>query len=107
MSAPLVRRELRGRPGRLALVASTVVVAVGFCVGAFGFSQQVEALISPPTVGADLALPEGSVVLTPDTTSITTTTALDANLLAKVRAVRGVAQAEANYDQPLSFVVPR
>lgn len=106
MSAPLVRRELRGRPGRLVLVASTIVVAVGFCVGAFGFSQQVSALVSPPGTGIDLQLPEGSVVLTAATDSITTSTALDSSLLATVRAVSGVAQANANYDQPLSFVVP-
>jgi putative ABC transport system permease protein len=106
MSAPLVRRELRGRPGRLALVASTVVLGVAFCVGAFGFSQQVEALISPPTTGVDVALPAGTVVLSANTSSITSSTALDARLLATVRAIPGVAQADANYDQPLSFVVP-
>ena len=88
------------------LVAATVVVAVGFCVGAFGFSQQVSALISAPSTGIDLQLPQGSVVLTADTNSITTSTALDSSLLATVRAVSGVAQANANYDQPLSFVVP-
>jgi len=106
MSAPLVRRELRARPGRLTLVLATVVVSVGFCVGAFGFSQRVEALIAPPTVGIDEQLPEGTVVLTANTNSITTPTALDSSLLAKLRKVDGVAQAGANYDQPLEFVVP-
>ncbi len=107
MTARLVRRELGGRPGRMALVGATVVVAVAFCVGAFGFSQHIVALIAPPATGPGLDLPQGSVVLTVDRSSITTATALDDALLARVRAVRGVAQANPNYDQPVAFVVRR
>jgi putative ABC transport system permease protein len=107
MPARLVRRELQRRPGRLALVLATVVVAVSFCVGAEGFSQRLGALIQPPATGVDVGLPQGSVVLSVDTASITTPTAIDDRLLSTVRAVPGVAQAEPNYDQPLAFVVPR
>src|SRR3954452_19850459 len=106
MTARLVRRELGGRPGRVVLVGATVVVAGAFCVGAFGLPQRIAALIDPPAAGTELDLPQGSVVLTVDRRSITTATALDDALLSRVRAVRGVAGAEADYDQPVAFVVP-
>lgn len=107
MSAPLVRRNLSGRPGRIALVAVTVALAVGFTVGAFGFSQQLRRLVAPPSSGLDVELPQGSVVISADSNSITTATALDTRLLKRIQAVPGVAQANANYDQPLSFAIPR
>ena len=106
MSAPLVRRNLRGRPGRIGLVAVTVALAVGFTVGAFGFSQQVRRLVAPPVSALDIGLPQGSVVVSVESNSITTATALDTRLLERIRAVPGVGQANANYDQPLSFAIP-
>lgn len=107
MSAPLVRRELRARPGRLALVLMTVIVAVGFTTGAFGFASQVRSLVSSPLDRGALLLPEGEVVLTSSTDALTTPTALDERLLATVQSVPGVLQARGDYDQPVSFVLPR
>ena len=85
-----------------------VTVAVGFTVGAFGFSTQLTKLLDPAATGANGldALPQGAVVLTADTKAVTTATALDEELLATVRSVRGVAVAEGSYDQPIGFRLP-
>lgn len=107
MSAPLARRELRARPGRFGWLVVAVTVAVGFTVGAFGFSSQLTKLLSPGDATAALdALPEGSVVLTVESESVTSATALDDRLLAQVRAIDGVALAEGSYDQPVAFRLP-
>ncbi|MFI5044233.1 MAG: hypothetical protein ACHQDC_05530, partial [Acidimicrobiales bacterium] len=107
MSAPLVRREFRARPGRLLLVLVTVVVAVAFTSGAFGFSEQLTRLLQPADdVQGSLALPEGTVIVTGRTDGLSAATALDESLLGKVRAVDGVASAQGSYDQPVAFDVP-
>lgn len=105
MSAALARREIRARPGRFAWLIVAVTVAVGFTVGAFGFSTQLTGLLDPSATGASGldVLPEGSVVLTADTSAVTSATALDESLLATVRGVTGVALAEGTYDQPVAF----
>ena len=107
MSAPLVRREFRARPGRLLLVLVTVVVAVAFTSGAFGFSEQLTRLLQPADDVQDaLALPEGTVIVTGRTDGLSAATALDDSLLDKVRAIDGVASAQGSYDQPVAFDVP-
>ena len=107
MSAPLVRREFRARPGRLLLVFVTVVVAVAFTSGAFGFSEQLTRLLQPADDVQDaLALPEGTVIVTGRTDGLSAATALDDSLLDKVRAIDGVASAQGSYDQPVAFDVP-
>jgi len=105
MSVGLARREIRARPGRFAWLVVAVTVAVGFTVGAFGFSTSLSALLDPSATGADAldVVPQGSVVLTADTSAVTSATALDEGLLATVRAVPGVAVAEGSYDQPIAF----
>ena len=104
MSAKLVRRELRARPGRVFLVFLTVATAVAFTSGAFGFSEQLGRLLAPADASADaLALPQGSVIITARTDGLATSTSLDDALLAKVRDVAGVGTAEGTYDQPVAF----
>ncbi|MEZ5270081.1 MAG: hypothetical protein R2789_16450 [Microthrixaceae bacterium] len=49
MPVPLVRRELRHRPGRVALLVATVTVAVAFTTAAFGFAAQVSVQWIPRT----------------------------------------------------------
>ncbi|UDY37096.1 ABC transporter permease [Dermatobacter hominis] len=106
MPAPLVRRELRARPGRVLMVFATVVVAVAFTTGAFGFSEQLSRLLAPSdSVQAANTLPEGTVVVTAETAGLATATALDDQLLDRIRAVDGVASAEGSYDQPVAFEV--
>jgi putative ABC transport system permease protein len=106
MPAPLVRRELRARPGRALMVFVTVVVAVAFTTGAFGFSEQLSRLLAPSdSVQEAVTLPEGTVVVTAETAGLATATALDEQLLQRVRAVEGVASAEGSYDQPVAFEV--
>ncbi len=107
MSAPLVRRELRARPGRALMVLATVIVAVAFTTGAFGFTEQLDRLLAPAEgAGAAVSsLPEGTVVVTADTDGLSTATALDDRLIATVRAVPGVASADGSYDQPVAFDV--
>ncbi|MFN8052004.1 MAG: FtsX-like permease family protein [Acidimicrobiales bacterium] len=94
--------------GRLAWLAVAVTVAVGFTVGAFGFSTQLERLLDPATNGVDAldTLPAGAVVITARSDAVTSPTALDDRLLARVRAVAGVAIAEGSYDQPIAFRLP-
>ena len=108
MSAALARREIRSRPGRFAWLIVAVTVAVGFTVGAFGFSTQLTKLLDPSATGADGldALPRGAVVLTADTKAVTTATALDERLSATVEAIAGVALVEGSYDQPIGFRLP-
>ena len=106
MSAPLVRRELRARPGRVLMVFATVVVAVAFTTGAFGFSEQLSRLLAPSdSAQAAVTLPEGTVVVTAETSGLATATALDDQLLGRIRDVEGVASAEGAYDQPVAFDV--
>ena len=106
MSAPLVRRELRARPGRVFMVFATVVVAVAFTTGAFGFSEQLSRLLAPSdSVEAVTTLPEGTVVVTAETSGLATATALDDRLLERIRGVDGVASAEGSFDQPVAFEV--
>lgn len=106
MSAPLVRRELRARPARVLMVFATVVVAVAFTTGAFGFSEQLGRLLAPTdSAQASITLPEGTVVVTAETSGLATATALDDQLLGRIRAVDGVASAEGAYDQPVAFDV--
>lgn len=106
MGAPLVRRELRGRPARMLAVFATVVVAVSFTTGAFGFSEQLGRLLAPAEgLAAAFALPEGTVVVTGRTDGLATATALDESLLARARAVEGVGSATGSYDQPVAFDV--
>ncbi len=48
MAASLARREVRARPGRFGWLVLAVTVAVGFTVGAFGFSTQLTRLLDRP-----------------------------------------------------------
>ena len=106
MPVPLVRRELRHRPGRVALLVATVTVAVAFTTAAFGFAAQVSVQLDPQDTDlGSLTLPEGTVVVTPRTTGITTATSIDETLLQTVRSTPGVLTANGVYDQPVSFAV--
>lgn len=106
MPAPLVRRELRARPGRVLMVFATVAVAVAFTTGAFGFSEQLSRLLAPSgAVDAAAAMPEGTVVVTAETSGVATATALDERLLEQIRSVDGVQSATGSYDQPVAFDV--
>jgi putative ABC transport system permease protein len=88
------------------MVFATVVVAVAFTTGAFGFSEQLSRLLAPSdSVEAATTLPEGTVVVTAETAGLATATALDDQLLERIRAVDGVASAEGSYDQPVAFDV--
>ena len=74
------------------MVFATVAVAVAFTTGAFGFSEQLSRLLAPSdSVQAATTLPEGTVVVTAETSGLATATALDDQLLDRSRAGDGVA----------------
>lgn len=107
MPARLIRRELTARPGRWALIAAAVLVAVAFTGAAFAFARGVRGLVVPDSDTATASLPQGTVVITPRLDGLTTATALDESLLVRVRSLPGVAAANGSYDQPVSFRLGR
>ncbi len=94
MSAPLVRREFRARPGRILIVFATVVVAVAFTSGAFGFSEQLTRLLAPSEDDAGAApARRHRGHHRPTTTGSRRRRRSTNELLGAVRAVPGVASA--------------
>lgn len=108
MIGRLVLREIAARRGRFAWLAIAVTVAVAFTVGATGFAARLTSNLTTAGEASRQAelLPQGSVVVTATTASITTATALSDQLIATIRATPGVATAEGSYDQPVAFRLP-
>jgi putative ABC transport system permease protein len=84
------------------------MLSVSFCVAAFEFAALIGTALgtSPDEPGATAtteAVPDGAIVLTARTSSVTTATALDDELLVRVRAVDGVLAATGTFDQPVAF----
>ena len=90
MSPRLVRRELRARPARVAVLMAAVAASVAFATAGFGFADQLSRLLSDASDEALPTLPAGTIVLTADTSGATTATALDDALITTVASVDGV-----------------
>lgn len=106
MSPPIARRSAAARRGQLALIGCAVSLSVALSVASFEFAHLMgEALgtqgATPAAVVEDA--PAGAVVLTARTSAATASTALDDDLIARVRAVDGVLEATGTFDQPVSF----
>ena len=104
MGAPLVRRELRGRPGRMAFLFTAVTAAVAFCTAGFGFSDQLSVQLSGDDE-ALLSFPVGTITVSADSGGTTQATAIDDTLVERVQAVDGVLGAFGVLDQPVAFNV--
>ncbi|QXC60693.1 FtsX-like permease family protein [Aquihabitans sp. G128] len=105
MSPPIARRSAVARRGQLLLIGVAVALSVAFSVASFEFAALVgQALGTGTTTSTSVTdAPAGAVVLTARTSAATTSTALDDDLIGKVRAVDGVLVATGTFDQPVSF----
>lgn len=107
MRAALITTELRRRSGRFAWLLVAATVAVTFGVAAFGFASQVSGMLGTDAVEVGSLIPAGTITVTVDSRSLTTATALDRELVDRIRRTEGVALAEGTFDQPVQFRIPR
>lgn len=106
MSPPLARRSAWARRGQLALIGAAVALSVALSVASFEFAELMGRALGTGASSPAAVLqqtPAGAVVVTARTSGVTTATALDDALVARIRAVDGVLVASGAYDQPVSF----
>ncbi|MDQ6797385.1 MAG: FtsX-like permease family protein [Actinomycetota bacterium] len=109
---PIARRSAVARCGQLLLIGVAVALAVAFSVASFEFAALIgqalgtNAAAAAPSTSPATSIedaPTGAVVLTARTSAVTTATALDEDLIGRVRAIDGVLLATGTFDQPVSF----
>ena len=104
---PIARRSALARRGQLLLIGVAVALSVALSVASFEFAALIGQALGTTTSSATTPsiqdAPSGAVVLTARTSAVTTSTALDENLIGRVRAIDGVLLATGTFDQPVSF----
>lgn len=106
MSLPIARRSAVARRGQLLLIGVAVALSVALSVASFEFAALVGQALGTTTTSSTTSIedaPSGAVVLTARTSAVTTSTALDEDLIGRVRAIDGVLLATGTFDQPVSF----
>ncbi|CAN5728624.1 FtsX-like permease family protein [soil metagenome] len=105
MSLPIARRSAVARRGQLLLIGVAVTMSVALSVASFEFAALIgRALGATTSTSATIEdAPSGAVVLTARTSAVTTSTALDEDLVDQVRGIDGVLLATGTFDQPVSF----
>jgi putative ABC transport system permease protein len=106
VSPPIARRSAWARRGQLALIGAAVALSVALSAASFEFAALMGRALGTGASSPAAVLqqtPAGAVVVTARTSSVTTATSLDDDLVARIRAVDGVLVASGAYDQPVSF----
>jgi len=106
LSLPIARRSAVARRGQLLLIGVAVALSVALSVASFEFAALVGQALGTTTTSSTTSIedaPSGAVVLTARTSAVTTSTALDEDLISRVRAIDGVLLATGTFDQPVSF----
>ena len=106
LSLPIARRSAVARRGQLLLIGVAVALSVAFSVASFEFAALLSQALGTATSSSVTSIedvPSGAVVLTARTSAATTSTALDDELIGRVRAIDGVLLATGTFDQPVSF----
>ena len=88
------------------LIGVAVALSVAFSVASFEFAALIGQALGTNTTSSTTSIedaPSGAVVLTARTSAATTSTALDQDLIGRVRAIDGVLLATGTFDQPVSF----